>query len=724
MAEIANLNTRLSLESASFISGIEKSRGALRSLIASIDPAAAAQAKFNRETQLLDGALKRGQLSAEAYARGMDVLRGRLNAAVTQQGAVATSTGNLRSGMQQLSFQLGDIATQWSSGTKPMVIFAQQGGQVIQALQMMTNSTKGLLGFLGGPWGQVITAAAVVLTPLIAKLWESEDASKKAADGVDSYTDALKRLQDQGGAFNFGSEQFAKVSKEVLEAEARVQRLRREAATAATQTGPRIVTGAGWGAAATGDTPRTRDLVLSELRGAEALAAARRGDLNALLMQRSNRNIADERPDRERRPRKPPADRSAQIEQQYEDELSRILQEQLRARLEITSDLTERHEIEAELQAEERKQRLRAIDSDKDLSEERKKVLKDALGKLYGRENETDPDGEIGIGSPGLYARSLARKLEEQILQRRMFVTSARLDLEAEDLQSQRQNARTARERREIELRLLELAIERQRETVKNVEALQELNKATAEQVQAEKDRLAFMEGVGRQRATESINRGTMGPMAQYLDRIPRTAAEMNEAFERVAADGLSALNDGLADAIAGTRSLGDVFRNVSAQIIADLMRIAIQRNITEPLANSLFSGGGGGGGGFFAKLFGGSSSAVSSNAIGAVNAAGASAAGVVKMAAGGSLRVGGFPGIDRNVLSINGQPRALVSDTEMVHVTPPGRAANNNETVVRIMLNDQMLDARIVSGSGTVIGKAAKGAARTQRQSFYSGKG
>jgi hypothetical protein len=58
-----------------------------------------------------------------------------------------------------------------------------------------------------------------------------------------------------------------------------------------------------------------------------------------------------------------------------------------------------------------------------------------------------------------------------------------------------------------------------------------------------------------------------------------------------------------------GAESLGDVFSRVADQIIADLLRIAIQQAIIKPLAGALFGGEGGGGGalgslfaGFFAK--------------------------------------------------------------------------------------------------------------------------
>lgn len=92
------------------------------------------------------------------------------------------SAGQQRAAMQQLGFQVNDVATQFSSGTPPMQIFAQQSGQVVQGISMMTNSTKGFLGFLGGPWGAVTTAATIVLVPLVAKLIEGNTAID---DGVE-----------------------------------------------------------------------------------------------------------------------------------------------------------------------------------------------------------------------------------------------------------------------------------------------------------------------------------------------------------------------------------------------------------------------------------------------------------------------------------------------------------------------------------------------------------
>ena len=90
-----------------------------------------------------------------------------------------------------------------------------------------------------------------------------------------------------------------------------------------------------------------------------------------------------------------------------------------------------------------------------------------------------------------------------------------------------------------------------------------------------------------------------MGPMESYLASLPNTAAKANEALEAVAAGGVASIVDGLADAASGARSLADVFRQMSRQIIADLLRIQIQKAVVGAL------GGATGGAGLLARIGG-----------------------------------------------------------------------------------------------------------------------
>lgn len=112
---------------------------------------------------------------------------------------VTVSAGQQRAAMQQLSYQIGDVSTQFAMGTNPMMIFAQQGGQVIQALNMMKGEATGLIGFLGGPWGAVIMGAVSVVGVFASKLLDSGDAAATAAD---KYKTAAEEARGLVGAMN------------------------------------------------------------------------------------------------------------------------------------------------------------------------------------------------------------------------------------------------------------------------------------------------------------------------------------------------------------------------------------------------------------------------------------------------------------------------------------------------------------------------------------------
>ncbi len=103
--------------------------------------------------QLVAQAAAAKELANESSAAATAVKQGaaaqleqRRAAAGAVQGidAVTKASGAQRAGLQQLSFQLNDIATMWSMGARPMQIFASQSGQVIQAVQMMTAGTSRL----------------------------------------------------------------------------------------------------------------------------------------------------------------------------------------------------------------------------------------------------------------------------------------------------------------------------------------------------------------------------------------------------------------------------------------------------------------------------------------------------------------------------------------------------------------------------------------------------
>lgn len=176
----------------------------------------------------------------------------------------------------------------------------------------------------------------------------------------------------------------------------------------------------------------------------------------------------------------------------------------------------------------------------------------------------------------------LARDLADERLAKERALT----DLTADLLSLQSSAARTAKERREIELRLLAMAQSRAREDLER-----DLGRTPG---LSDGDKQARRDALGQVQAAQSaaVNRQTMSPLEAWRDQSLKTADEIAEAYENVAARGLDALNDGLVDAIMNSRDLGETFSQVAKQIMADLLSISVRRGITEPLANALFGGG------------------------------------------------------------------------------------------------------------------------------------
>ncbi len=110
-------------------------------------------------------------------------------------------SGQARAGYQQLSYQLGDISMQYSLGTSASIIFAQQSGQVIQALQMIGGEGNKVLSILGGGWGIALSSALVVATPLVAKLFEGADAAGKEAGQLKENAEKATIAADAKKAF-------------------------------------------------------------------------------------------------------------------------------------------------------------------------------------------------------------------------------------------------------------------------------------------------------------------------------------------------------------------------------------------------------------------------------------------------------------------------------------------------------------------------------------------
>jgi tape measure domain-containing protein len=288
--------------------------------------------------------------------------------------------------------------------------------------------------------------------------------------------------------------------------------------------------------------------------------------------------------------------------------------------------------------------------------------------------------------------RAIQLREAERIAEERAQIARADLDLQMELEQEFGNLARTTQARRESALRLLDL---QQRQERLALEAVIASRQSTEAEKQIAFARLEMLDGLFQMRR-EGVQRGNLSPLRQLIEGLPQTADEINEAFENVSANGIQSMIDGLSQAAVGARSLGDVFKNVAQQILADLIRIQLQRAIVGPLTNALsglLGGFGGSGGGL--PFSSGKNGAWFGGQVGAIPG----------LATGGSIHVGGPAGVDRSMLSLNGQPIARVSRGETIGVGKGGRAvtfdlrgAVMTEDLLRQM--ESMSDAAAVRGA------------------------
>lgn len=216
---------------------------------AALDPAWQAQLRLNQELREARGAFRAGALSAEDLAREELRLKAAMDQVAGSAGRQTSSIGQRKAGFQQLGYQIQDVTAQAATGTSALIILAQQGGQVAQAVDMI--GAKGKLGafaaFMGGPWGAVILGAVSIGGMLASTLLKSGDAADKAAPGINRYSNSLidlaARAKDANKAIGdmnatSGSRRVSEISdtqRDVLLLQSNVARLEERASASGTR---------------------------------------------------------------------------------------------------------------------------------------------------------------------------------------------------------------------------------------------------------------------------------------------------------------------------------------------------------------------------------------------------------------------------------------------------------------------------------------------------------
>lgn len=273
-------------------------------------------------------------------------------------------------------------------------------------------------------------------------------------------------------------------------------------------------------------------------------------------------------------------DDGARRAHEFDKEQRQLQIENLRALMESTEALDRRNEIQSQIVTLENEQWL----ADLRYRQSQGEITETQANRLIALKNILLATEAITRATE--YNRRVAEQENDRAVQQEGYAQD-RLRAEAD-------MAETMAERRRIEFDLLRITIENRRRALQQqIEIANARGDGhAASTAQLELDNLGNVEARERRR----IMRDTRGPLQNFLAELPLTAAKLNEALENVAANGLNAISDGLLDVITGAESMGKVFKRVANQIIADLLRIQIQRDILGPLANALagvFAGGG-----------------------------------------------------------------------------------------------------------------------------------
>lgn len=381
--------------------------------------------------------------------------------------------------------------------------------------------------------------------------------------------------------------------------------------------------------------------------------------------------------------KKGPKDRTEQYLERFNRELAGLEDDQLQLQQQITTDINEKARLEHDRLSTAQAAYEFEVDSRQKQGE---LTVAQAAALKVARETNTQREHTL-----------VNWKLDDDLVAQELSLARASLENSSTLLQGELAGARTQSERRRLQLEIL---ANEQALAKASLEAVLALHTSTDAEKEIARKKLEQLGREGEQRAG-AIRRDTMGPLASYLDGIPKTADEVNEAFENIAANGLQSLNDGIADAIMGSKNLADVFKNVANQIVADLIRIMVQKAITGAISDSLgglFGGGGGGTGGKTARLASASSK-------------------IPKMASGGSFKVGGNGGVDRNLLAINGIPRARVSGNETITVNPANDRGGPHIEVVPSPYFNVVVDGRAAGVAGGMYASGTRANNRRGRQ-------
>lgn len=270
-------------------------------------------------------------------------------------------------------------------------------------------------------------------------------------------------------------------------------------------------------------------------------------------------------------------DRTAEIERRFNDELISYTQQTLSARQGLAMNAEERAELELRGLELARTQTLDAIKADEEYTDVQKQRLAQQVEVLADYERQ-----------------AIARNLASQLEQERNDLLQIAFDSEREQLALQADVADTQAERKTLAMQILALEQEYRRNMLEMVLASETASDAEKARAQAILDSLGAIEAGER----KSVGRANETELENWLRNANKSPQQMAEARIGIGLEGLDKLAEGLSR-IAGEaknvqdafKMMKDVFANVIKEMLADLIKLQLQKAMAG-LVSGILGGG------------------------------------------------------------------------------------------------------------------------------------
>lgn len=190
-AEAAREAANATLEQAA---AERRASAALLEFRASLSPAIAAEQRYNETMARATSLLMQNKLQTGEWTAIQ-------KQAATQMQINTRQMGRLNQGGIQLGYQMQDVTASIASGISPMVIFAQQSGQVAYAMQGMGGAAGKLAGVLGSVYFQLAVLAVMLAVDYFSATKKAKDETVDLTDAESVRTGTLKKLTEAVDAY-------------------------------------------------------------------------------------------------------------------------------------------------------------------------------------------------------------------------------------------------------------------------------------------------------------------------------------------------------------------------------------------------------------------------------------------------------------------------------------------------------------------------------------------